>query len=269
MKAGNQSKWVSKISIGCGAILIALLTVCPGFSQRFNYYHHNDSLKVITYTYSLFINIHWVDAGNVTLLIDTGNVGDEQKIESAFLKEGLILDSVDYLIITHGHADHAGNAHYFQQKYGMTLVAGAAETSLFRAGGHDKALCPRGFNGWFVQRTIGGKTYTPFEPDLLVQDTLDLNTLGVNGSIISLPGHTPGSIVTFIDDIAFTGDLIAAKPLNKDKPNYHTFMCDLKDNLNDIRTVADVPGIQTWYLGHMGPLKTNDVNEFLTKQSQK
>ena len=224
-------------------------------------------IQVYSYHSGSLINIHYVTVAGKVLLFDSGNVGNAQKIERHFRREGLDLATVDYLVITHGHADHAGNAHYFQQKYGMKVIAGSAEADLIAAGGEDDHLCPRGFNGWLVDRTIGGRVYKPFVPDIQVDGALDLSTIGLAGEIVEVPGHTPGSIVTFLGDKAFVGDLIRGKLFNHDQPEYHIFMCDLEDNRRDILTVAAQPGIQQWYLGHLGPLSIEAVNAFIAQET--
>ena len=148
----------------------------------------------------------------------------------------------------------------------MKLIAGAGESEIISAGGHDKDLCPRGFQGWLVKQLVVGPTYRPFHPDIVVDGVLDLEEFGVDGKIVETPGHTPGSITTFIGDVAFVGDLIRGKPTNKDKPTYHIFMCDLEDNLRNIKTIGNEPGIRQWYLGHLGPLAIEDVRAFIEKK---
>lgn len=226
-----------------------------------------DSIRVHSYRSGSYINIHYVTVAGKVLLFDSGNVGNAREIEQHFRREGLDLAAVDYLVITHGHADYAGNAHYFQEEYGMKIIVGSAEADLIAASGEDESLCPRGFNGWLVNRTIGGRVYEPFVPDIQVDSILDLSTIGLAGKIVEVPGHTPGSIVTFLGDKAFVGDLIRGKVFNHDRPDYHIFMCDLEDNRQDIITVATQSGIQQWYLGHLGPLSIEAVNTFIAQET--
>ena len=125
--------------------LIAYIFVClsplafVGCSSKLSTYESGNEVKVITYSTPQFINIHYVESGGKTFLIDCGNVGDSVKVESFFRQAGLDLGKVDFLVITHGHADHAGNAHYFQEKYGMQIIAGKGEQEIIAAGGHDKS----------------------------------------------------------------------------------------------------------------------------------
>lgn len=248
---------------------LIILVIASGCSSKLNVYDTNDEVKIITYSTPKFINIHYVETGDKTFLIDCGNVGDSTKVEKFFNRKGIDLTVVDYLIITHGHADHAGNASYFQEKYGMKIIAGSGESAIISAGGFDKDLCPRGFQGWLVKKLIVGPTYRPFSPDIIVDGTLDLASLGVSGKIVETPGHTPGSITTIIGDVAFVGDLIRGKPSNRNKPTYHIFMCDLEDNLQDIETIANEPNVTQWHLGHLGPLSIRDVNTFIKQKRSK
>ncbi len=251
---------LSKIMLVLSMVLA--IKACAPISRS---YEHQ-SILVQTYTYT-FINIHYVEVGGKTLLFDTGNAGDAEKIEKHFKKRGLDLNDVDYLVITHGHPDHAGNAHYFKEKYGMQVIAGKGETELIASGGDDKNLCPRGFNGWIIKNVFGLRSYKPFQPDILVDGTFDLAEIGLQGKIIEVTSHTPGSIVTFIGDKAFTGDLIGGRILNGDKPTYHAFMCDLEKNMQDIELIAAEPGIKEWYSGHFGPMSIEDVKRFIEKNT--
>ena len=107
-----------------------------------------DGIKVTTYTSPQFANIHYVQVEDLTIMFDSGDVGDSTKIEKFFAKKELSLAEVDYLIIAHGHADHGGNAQYFKEKYNMKIIAGAGKEELIATGGVDKDLCPRGFQSW-------------------------------------------------------------------------------------------------------------------------
>jgi glyoxylase-like metal-dependent hydrolase (beta-lactamase superfamily II) len=44
-----------------------------------------------------------------------------------------------------------------------------------------------------------GMSYTPFQLDRALEADLDLAELGVEGRILQLPGHTPGSLGVVFD----------------------------------------------------------------------
>jgi len=48
-----------------------------------------------------------------TILVDTGNVGEEKCVREVLEKEALSPDRIDYLVLTHYHPDHVGNMNLF------------------------------------------------------------------------------------------------------------------------------------------------------------
>ena len=122
--------------------LLVIFIFCNACAPKLQQFEAEENFNIYTYSKS-FINIHYVEVGDKTLLIDCGNVGDSAKIENYFSKQGLDLADVDFLIITHGHADHVGNAQYFKEKYGMQIIAGAAEQEMIHNHGDDPELCLR------------------------------------------------------------------------------------------------------------------------------
>lgn len=52
--------------------------------------------------------------GPVNILVDTGNHEIEKKLLVALKKEGLKTTDINYVVITHHHADHVANKHLFR-----------------------------------------------------------------------------------------------------------------------------------------------------------
>ena len=154
--------------------LFIITWIVSGCAPQLAVHEAGSEVKVTTCTIGQFMNIYYVEVGEKTLLIDCGNVGDSAKEEEFLTEKALDLAQVDYLVITHGHAAHAGSARYFQEKYEMKIIAGANESEIIAAGGYDKNLCPRGFEGWLVNRLVVGPTYRPFHPDIAALDILDI-----------------------------------------------------------------------------------------------
>uniref|UniRef100_A0A0K0EN85 Lactamase_B domain-containing protein n=1 Tax=Strongyloides stercoralis TaxID=6248 RepID=A0A0K0EN85_STRER len=69
-----------------------------------------DSQREMTGTITL-INDH-----GVNVLVDTGASSDTERLLLALTKEGVTLDSIDSVIITHGHPNHMGNLNFFGRK---------------------------------------------------------------------------------------------------------------------------------------------------------
>ncbi len=227
-----------------------------------------DGIIVHTYTKQMS-NVHIIQKGDRFLMIDTGLPDDTTQLLKFLAEHSIDPLQIDYIILTHGHPDHAGNAAFFQQKYGIRIMAGAAEMEIIEKGGLDEHLCPRGLPGRIVSKTIASQRYVPFQPDILISGKTVLDTLGWKGSIEVFESHTAGSLVFFIDHIAFVGDLIKGKLWKRSKPSYHVFMCDRQANLTDLQSIAQRNKTTKWYLGHMGPLMAEDVITFIKKNSTK
>lgn len=223
--------------------------------------------KVHTYTKRMS-NIHFVERDGKYLMIDAGLPNDATGILKFMQKKSINPMDIDYLILTHTHPDHAGNAAFFQKEYGIKIIAGKDDLEIIQQGGYDKNLCPRGFQGAIIKRTIAAKRFTPFQPDILVEREIDLEQFGWEGYAEIYKSHTEGSLVVFLGKNVFVGDLIRGKPLHSHKPAFHIFMCDLTKNLNDIENVAQKDQYTTWFPGHGGQLQRGNVIKFINQKKK-
>jgi hydroxyacylglutathione hydrolase len=233
---------VALIGLGCGSGSgETILSEDPG-------------LRIVRLTVAA-ANVYIVEQGDVSLMIDAGNPGDEGDYEDLMREQGIDPASLDYLLITHGHADHAGTAAYFQQTYGVQVIGGRGDQPMIDAMGKAD-LCPTSFLAEVLRRVRSGITYPSFTLDLALEmdaEAFDLSELGMSGTIWPSPGHTPGSVVAVIADQAFVGDLIRGGVLDSGRPETHFFMCDLAENRQRIREVLEHAEIAQWNPGHLGP----------------
>src|SRR6185436_17513225 len=61
-------------------------------------------------------------------LVDSGSPGDEERLSRALAARGLSPSNISYVILTHGHADHAGLGKFMQSK-GAKVILGAEDTT--------------------------------------------------------------------------------------------------------------------------------------------
>lgn len=100
----------------------------------------------------------------------------EAEVDEGLRKLGLNPADIKYVIVSHGHLDHAGGAKYIQDKYGARLVMSAA----------DYDLLDQQNAAWKPKR------------DMVATDGQKL-TLGDTTLTLHLtPGHTEGTISTLI-----------------------------------------------------------------------
>jgi len=142
-------------------------------------------------------------------LIDTSVSRLWNKLQRKLDKLGV--NTIDYLMLTHAHFDHAANANKIRKKYNSLVIIQKEEASYLVNGDN---ILPNGTN--LFTRTIVnilGKRlfskfrYEPCQYDVLVDSCFDLKDLGFNGYLIHTPGHTIGSMSLIVDnEIAIVGD---------------------------------------------------------------
>ena len=96
------------------------------------------------------------------------------------------------------------------------------------ANGHNNTLVTHTFLDGMVRKYIATEDrFSPFTPNILVQDSLDLKRFGINGRITVLPAHTPGSLLITFGNATFVGDLFRGAMLAPKHPRQHFFQPDL------------------------------------------
>ena len=151
-----------------------------------------------------------ISKDNKYLLIDTGVKRSWNKLQRILEVFGVHEGSLVALILTHTHFDHADNASKIKEKYQTQIIVHRMESSYLVQG-----ESPFSRKSFFISERIMEAfnrraqrffKYHPVNPDLLVDDTLDLNPLGFNAYIMHTPGHTFGSISVIVDsEIALVG----------------------------------------------------------------
>lgn len=207
-------------------------------------------------------NVFVVERSGKLLMIDAGNPGEETQIEEHMRAQEIDPGRIDYLILTHGHGDHAGTAAYFQREHGIQVIGGAGDREMIRSGGRAK-LCPTSLLARAIRASRSGVAYEPFELDIAITDDHDLRALGIDGQILLWPGHTDGSLVIAFDDQIFVGDLIRGGIASPETPATHFFMCDLDHNREQIRRLVEKTELAMWRPAHFGPFGRDAVVDYL------
>lgn len=71
------------------------------------------------------------------VLIDGGVPGDAPLIEDNIRALGIDLRDIKWILVSHAHADHAGDIARLAHDTGAQVIAGAADAALLERGGHD------------------------------------------------------------------------------------------------------------------------------------
>ncbi|MBL0403310.1 MBL fold metallo-hydrolase [Microvirga aerilata] len=134
----------------------------------------------------------WCEKTRKAAVIDPG--GDLDRIRQAIAQSGA---TVEKIILTHGHIDHAGGAAELRDELGVP-VEGPHEADRFLL----DRLAEQGRNYGFEAR--------PVTPDRWLNegDTVSVGDLTLD--VLHCPGHSPGSVVLVSKDqrFALVGDVL-------------------------------------------------------------
>jgi len=152
--------------------------------------------------------LHPTPAGHV--LIDTGPASARKRLHRELESAGCVPGALPFLLLTHGDFDHTGNAASCRTTFGAKIAMHPGDAGMAERG--DMFVNRKQPN--FLIRTLVplftrfGKSER-FTPDVLLGDGYDLSPHGLEARVISLPGHSLGSIgvLTSSGDL-FCGDLL-------------------------------------------------------------
>jgi hydroxyacylglutathione hydrolase len=170
------------------------------------------------------VNCYLLKGHSGCLLIDTGASNARSNLEKALADTGCESDHIKLVILTHGDFDHSGNAAYLHRQYGTPVAMHKSDVGMVERG---DMFVNRKQPNWLVRRLLplatGFGRKERFTPDVLVKDGYDLSRYGVKVKVLSIPGHSLGSIgILTSEGNLFCGDLFE----NQTGPKLNSIMDD-------------------------------------------
>lgn len=193
-------------------------------------------LKVTTLTFPCFsANCYLVtdESTDESLLIDPGSYGERQR---DFIKSQGV-ESLKYILLTHGHFDHMIGVERFRNALGGEVVIHQADA--------DKISSAVGSLYSRFEREI---PFATANADITVKDGEKLPFGEYEIEVIHTPGHTKGGVCYKIGDCLFTGDTLFRGSIGRvDFPD-----SDETEMLRSLKKLNAIDDDYKVYPGHEG-----------------
>jgi glyoxylase-like metal-dependent hydrolase (beta-lactamase superfamily II) len=203
------------------------------------------------------VRCYLVEQDSSFLLVDTGSSNQRQELERQLESAGCRPGSLKLIALTHGDFDHTGNAAYLRRMYGGLIAMHPDDAGMAEKG---DMFFNRKPPNVIIRKLLpilsGFGKAQRFSPDILLQDEMDLTQVGFPLKVLSLPGHSRGSIglLTAEGDL-FCGDLFT----NLKGPQLSAIMDDPTAGSASVARLKRL-NIHTVYPGHGEPFR---LAEFL------
>lgn len=161
----------------------------------------------------------WCTETRKAAVVDPG--GDLDRINAVVEKLGV---TVEKILITHGHLDHAGGTAQLAADLGVQIEGPHPEDRFWIEGMEEQS------------RMFGVAGAQTFTPDRWLDDG-DTVTIGnATLKVIHAPGHTPGHVVFFEPEsrTAFVGDVLFAGSIGRSdfpRGDHATLIASIRDKL--------------------------------------
>lgn len=211
-------------------------------------------------------NVHVVVKDGAALMFDTGYRHNADELVAALTTAGIAPEQLKAIVVSHAHADHAGAASTLHERFKVPVVLGAGDEGMY-ASGRNEPLCPTGLIGSLRKSGDESQTYPGSKADTMVESSLDLAaSTGIDAVVTRLPGHTAGSLIVTIGDVALVGDLLRGSIVGSGAET-HFYQCDLELNRRNVLRVLDelAPKAALFFVGHFGPLTREAVEAHFRK----
>ena len=164
---------------------------------------------VVTKLLSGRSNVFLISANTNKILVDTGPGRVWRTLNRRLMD--LNIKTLDYLVLTHAHYDHAGNAERIKIVFGAKVIINEYEAPFLRKGGNTPTRGTNPFTGFMVKLLMPAFSslviYHALEPDIITVVSTDFEIIKGSVYVIHTPGHTPGSQSVIADnEIAIVGD---------------------------------------------------------------
>jgi glyoxylase-like metal-dependent hydrolase (beta-lactamase superfamily II) len=146
--------------------------------------------------------VYFIKCGKRSVLVDTGYVHNCEAHLSNFENAGLDLSSVDAILNTHFHVDHAAGLARIRELLGCPVISHKNSVEVLATANRMATASEMPYiAGWNFP-------FPPCSVDVVVENGDDIVVGSTSFRVVHLPGHTPGCIGYLWDDMLVTGDVV-------------------------------------------------------------
>ncbi len=177
---------------------------------------------------------------NTYILRDCGT-GKTAVVDPAVYDEGYEaflashdVNSVDYILLTHGHFDHICGVYHLKEKTGAKVLI------------HEEdAMCLENID-YSLTSAVKGYSQIPMSADRILSDGDEISLGETVFKVMHTPGHTKGSVIYITDGHIFSGDTLFRCSMGRtDLPGGST-----KTLFKSLRAIGQIQGEYNIYPGH-------------------
>jgi hydroxyacylglutathione hydrolase len=190
------------------------------------------------------------------ILIDTGGSNGRKELLKALANANCQPGMLQLILITHGDFDHTGNAAYLRKIFGGKIAMHQDDLGMVKDGDmFYNRQKPNVIIRKLASLYAGSGRKDRFTPDLFVEDGFDFSEYGFDAKVVSLPGHSKGSIgILAASGDLFCGDLL----INSKKPTLNSLIDNVVEANLSLQKLFSL-GTQTVYPGHGDPFQLSKV----------
>jgi hydroxyacylglutathione hydrolase len=199
------------------------------------------------------------------VLVDTGNDSKAWRIFNYLSNEKIAPQKIKFIIITHSHFDHTLGLSALKRATGAKIIVHRNGADNLRTGLN---TVPGGT--MFLSRLIsrfgsrfypGVMKFPPAEPDIIVDEALDMNELGFDLQIIHTPGHSDDCLTVVRNGhFAIVGDAVFGSILRRLWPPFANDEATLYKTWSRLLAL----GVPFFYPGHGRRLRAGEMKRHLT-----
>lgn len=194
-------------------------------------------------------NCYLVENKGEAVLVDTAQEKYRDKILEACRNV-----KIQLIVLTHPHIDHAQNAAYFAETWNVPIAMGKEDEALIEDNLHQPLFAKKGLGKLvlsFSMNVFRNGNMPKFTPAVFLKEGDDLSEYGIPATVLSLAGHTNGSIGLDIEEKAvIVGDAL----MNFGRPSVSLLYHDEEQMLKSAEKITSL-GERMIYFGHGKPVK--------------